>query len=82
MGTFLRLVIVLLGVWLVLRLVKRALLKDDHPSSPSSSPAAIPPADMLRCDYCGMFVPRNEATMVRGKPYCGGDHADAAGKKT
>ena len=46
MGTFLRLVIVLLGVWLVLRLVKRALLKDDHPSSP----AATPPADMLRCD--------------------------------
>ncbi len=78
MGTFLRLAIVLFGVWLVLRLVKRALLKDDHPSSP----AATPPADMLRCDYCGMFVPRNEATMARGKPYCSGDHAEAAGKKT
>lgn len=78
MGTFLRLVIVLFGVWLVLRLVKRALLKDDRPASP----AATPPADMLRCDYCGMFVPRNEATMARGKPYCSGDHADAAGKRT
>lgn len=78
MGTFLRLFIVLFGVWLVLRLVKRALLKYDHPSSPP----ATPPADMLRCDYCGVFVPRNEATMARGKPYCSGGHAEAAGKKT
>ena len=73
MGTFLRLVIVLFGIWLVLRLVKRALLKDDRPSSP-----AAPPADMLRCDYCGVFVPRNEATMARGKAYCSAGHADAA----
>lgn len=76
MGTFLRLVIVLFGVWLVLRLVKRALLKDDRPS------AAAPPADMLRCDYCGVFVPRNEATLARGKAYCSAGHADAAGNQT
>jgi hypothetical protein len=74
MGTFLRLAIVLFGVWLVLRLVKRALLKDDHPTTP----AATPPADMLRCDYFGVFVPRNEATMARGKAYCSAGHADAA----
>lgn len=78
MGTFLRLVIVLFGIWLVLRLVKRALLKDDRPSPP----AATPPADMLRCDYCGVFVPRNEATMAHGKAYCSDSHAGAAGKKT
>jgi uncharacterized protein len=78
MGTLLRLAIVLLGVWLVLRLVKRTLLKDDRPSSP----AATPPADMLRCDYCGVFVPRSEATMAHGKPYCSDGHAEAASKKT
>jgi len=33
---------------------------------------------MLRCDYCGVFVPRNEATMARGKAYCSAGHADAA----
>lgn len=78
MGTFLRLVIVLFGVWLVLRLVKRSLLKDDRPSPP----AAAPPADMLRCDYCGVFVPRGEAVMARGKPYCSAGHADAARSDT
>ena len=78
MGTFLRLVVVLFGVWLVLHLVKRALLRGDRPSPP----AAAPPADMLRCEYCGTFVPRNEATMADGKPYCSGAHANAAVKKT
>jgi uncharacterized protein len=76
MGTFLRLVIVLFGLWLVLRLVKRAL-QDRHP--PSTTPA--PPADMLRCDYCGVFVPRNEAISAHGKNYCSGSHADADRKQ-
>lgn len=73
MGTFLRLVIILLGLWLVVRVVRRAL-RDRRPP-----PAALP-ADMLRCDYCGVFVPRDEATLARGKAYCSASHADAADK--
>lgn len=73
MGTFLRLIIVLFGLWLVLRLIRRAV--DARRPTPSKS---TPPADMLRCDYCGVFVPRSEATLARGKSYCSGSHADAA----
>lgn len=72
MGQFLRITIVLFGLWLVLRLIRRAL--QDRPDNPA--PPA-PPADMLRCDYCGVFVPRSEAILARGRSYCSGAHADA-----
>jgi uncharacterized protein len=70
MGQFLRIVIILFGIWLVLRLIKRAL-------SGHKPGAAPPPADMLRCDYCGVFVPRSEAVQARGRSFCSDDHAAA-----
>jgi len=73
MGTFLRLAILLFGLWLVLRIVKRYLA--DHRKTPSSNPP--PAADMLRCDYCGIFVPRSEAVGVGNKYYCNAQHRDA-----
>ncbi len=73
MGQFLRIVVVLAGVWIVLRFLRRAL-SSRHPSPPPAPPA---PADMLRCDYCGTFVPRGEIIEARGKQYCSGAHADA-----
>jgi uncharacterized protein len=72
MGQLLRIAVVLFGVWLVLRLFKRALTRHD-----SETPPPPPPADMLRCDYCGTFVPRSEAITGNGKVYCSGSHADA-----
>ena len=72
MGQFLRIAIVLFGLWLILRFIKRALAKrrSDLPTPP-------PPADMLRCDYCGVFVPRTEAITAGTRVYCSNDHADA-----
>ncbi len=73
MGTFLRLAILLFGLWLGLRIVKRALA--DRRKSPPSNPP--PAADMLRCDYCGTFIPRSEAVGSGGKHYCSTRHRDA-----
>ena len=72
MGQFLRIAIVLFGLWLILRLIRRALAKRR-----SNSPTPPPPADMLRCDYCGMFMPRSDAITASGKIYCSDKHADA-----
>ena len=72
MGQFLRIAIVLFGLWLVLRFIRRALAR--RRSDPSAPP---PSADMLRCDYCGTFVPRSDAITTSGKIYCSGKHADA-----
>jgi uncharacterized protein len=75
MGTLLRLVIVLIAIWLVLRIVRRYLADRGTPP-PASGPRS--PADMLRCDYCGMFVPRAEAVRAGDKHYCSRQHAQAA----
>jgi uncharacterized protein len=72
MGQLLRIALVLLALWLILRFIKRALARRR-----ADSPAPPPPADMLRCDYCGVFVPRAEAIAARAKVYCSSDHADA-----
>ena len=72
MGQFLRIALVLIGLWLILRLIQRALAKR-HSDSPSNAP----PADMLRCNYCGVFVPRAEAIAAHAKVYCSNDHAAA-----
>ncbi len=72
MGQFLRITVVLIGLWLILRFIKRALAKRR-----SGSPSPPPPADMLRCDHCGVFVPRSEAITASGKVYCSGSHAAA-----
>jgi uncharacterized protein len=72
MGQFFRIAIVLFGLWLILRIIRRALA-----ARRSGPPAPPPPADMLRCDYCGTFVPRSDAISSDGKVYCNGNHADA-----
>ena len=72
MGQFLRIAIVLFGLWLVLRLIRRALA-----GRRSGTPVPPPSADMLRCNYCGTFVPRSDAITANGKNYCSGNHADA-----
>ncbi len=72
MGQFLRIAIVLFGLWLVLRFIKHALARRRP-----RPPAPPLPADMLRCDYCGMFVPRGDAITASGKVYCSAHHADA-----
>jgi hypothetical protein len=72
MGQFLRIAVVLFGLWFVLRIIKRALTQRR-----SGPPSALPPADMLRCNYCGMFLPRNDTVTIEGKVYCSDKHADA-----
>ena len=72
MGSFLKIALILFGLWIILRLVKHALAGRRPPP-----PASPMPADMLRCDYCGVYVPRTEAITARTKAYCTGEHADA-----
>jgi uncharacterized protein len=72
MGQLLRIAILLFGVWIVLRIVRKAISHRRSDASPLP-----PPADMLRCDYCEVFVPRDEAIEKNGKHYCSSQHADA-----
>lgn len=64
------LVIVLLTVLIVLWL-KRMGSKRDGGKHP---PQAKAPEDMVRCQSCGVNLPRSEAILSRGQFYCCEEH--------
>jgi len=69
MGQFLRLVIILIGLWLVLTLIKRALAQ--HRKSPSDKPAV---AKMVACAHCGVHIPESGAIRDGNRYYCSEEH--------
>lgn len=69
MGQFLRLVIILIGLWLVLTLIKRALAS--HRKSSSDKPAV---AKMVACAHCGVHIPESEAVHDGDSHYCSEEH--------
>ena len=74
MGQFLRILIILIGLWLILRLVKHFL--DKH--RPKAKSAPTPQDDVVPCAHCGVYVPRAEAVHAHGKIYCSTAHSKTA----
>jgi uncharacterized protein len=74
MGQLLRLLIILVGLWLVLRIIKQAL------TSRSKTPSRRKPAitNMVECAHCGLHLPESEALMKENKYFCGEEHLQAA----
>ena len=55
-----KLLLLLLGVWIVLTILKRR-----------QPPAAEPKTGtMVRCAVCGVYLPENEAIVSGGRHYC------------
>ena len=73
MGQFLRLVILLVGLWLVLQIIKRALAKRNKPS-----PQQPTLTNMIACDRCGVHIPESEAIREDDRLYCSEAHRKAA----
>lgn len=69
MGQLLRIIIVLVGLWLVLSLIKRFL--SSRQKSQSNTPSI---ANMVACDYCGTHVPEPEAIRDGDKHFCSKEH--------
>jgi uncharacterized protein len=74
MSQFLRILIVLVGLWVILGLVKRFLAKH-RPAAPKPPPANE--EDVVPCAHCGVYVPRAEAVHARGQSYCSRAHSEA-----
>ena len=66
------LVVVVVGLWLMLR---------QRPAATGSSPPRTgkrAPAEMVACAHCDLRLPRTEAVFdAEGRPYCGGAHLRA-----
>lgn len=73
MGQLLRIIIILVGLWLVLQVIKRAGTTRKNPS-----PGPPPIAKMVSCDRCGVHVPESEAIWDDNKHYCCEEHRKAA----
>ncbi|MBU0498557.1 MAG: hypothetical protein KJ558_10335 [Gammaproteobacteria bacterium] len=43
-------------------------------------PAPSAPETMVRCDHCGLFMPRREAIEAQGRLYCCEEHRRHAGR--
>jgi uncharacterized protein len=63
--------VLLLAIIAVAVLVYRSLTSARR--APPKRPRALP-TQMLRCDYCGLHVPEEEALRVAGRNYCSEEH--------
>ncbi len=67
----LRIAIIVFVAFLAYRLVKSWLAKLDKPSTNSKEKIDT----MVRCEYCEVHVPQNEAINKDGRWYCSDEHA-------
>lgn len=70
-----KLLLLALGVWLIIALLKRYRRSFDV--SREKPPA---PQDMVRCAECGVHLPKSESILKNGVYYCCPEHSDKAGQ--
>ncbi|MBV6272841.1 hypothetical protein KVP09_07910 [Alcaligenaceae bacterium CGII-47] len=74
-------VVIILGVMLISRvLTHRHAAQKIRRSPPPPAPKA-PPESMVRCSHCQIYLPRSEAYMSQGKPWCCAEHAQLGLRK-
>jgi uncharacterized protein len=70
--------IFLLALLAVALLIVRKVLQANRSSSDKSPPQKKPLTDMVRCDYCGVHLPVNEAIKAGEHFYCSAEHKELA----
>jgi uncharacterized protein len=70
---WLRLIILFLAIWLLAGFIRK-LLARDHGAGTGTLPR------MVRCEYCGLFLPENETIVSDSHFYCCKQHESAARK--
>ncbi|HLT99057.1 MAG TPA: PP0621 family protein [Burkholderiaceae bacterium] len=72
---FVVIVVVLFGA----RLLARSSSKDSAGTAPTrrvdTKPDMSEAESMVRCQHCGIHLPRSEAFLSNGKTWCGPEHA-------
>ncbi|MDA8363315.1 MAG: PP0621 family protein [Gammaproteobacteria bacterium] len=74
MEELLRLVLILVAVWFLVRALRRSGARGGaSPPPPRNSPPESVP--MLRCARCGVYVPHDQAVTAHGRTFCSREHA-------
>lgn len=77
MGLLLRLALLALLVWIIVRLVQRALGLKVTVKRQNDDSAPSDPQIMRRCAWCRVHVPEGESTRSSGNFFCCEAHRDA-----
>ncbi len=70
-----RLLVAILIIWIALRLLRRYV---EHRRLASTVKKQIPAATMVRCAYCKLHIPEQEALISGSLHYCSDQHRNAA----
>ena len=68
------LILLVLGLLLVYWILRAYRRRMERPSTPPVAPGG---EDMVRCDHCGVHLPRSESITTQGRFYCTPDHQRA-----
>ncbi len=71
-----RLIAIAVLFWLLYRLILSLLSKTRRPTT--HQPPSHDGETMVRCEQCGLHVPKNQAFESGGKYYCCEEHKDNA----
>lgn len=73
MAKLLLLVVVVGIVYALLRNYQRAIARQQDQPPASDQPRAVA-EDMVRCERCGVHLPRSEGFLSQGRYFCTDDH--------
>lgn len=65
-----KVILLVLGLLLAFSILKGYRRRIDREQAPPAGATE----DMVRCDYCGVHLPRSESLAARGKHYCSAEH--------
>ena len=77
----LRLIITILGIWLIAAVLRNAYRK--HLKAKTDTSTGKPAVDMVQCTYCKTHLPKHEAVIDKnGDFFCSEEHHEKHQQKT
>lgn len=79
---FVVIVVVLLGARILARSGQAAKTADRLPKDPAPGTDMRDAESMVRCEHCGIHMPRSQAYLSDGHTWCGQEHARLGRRQT
>ena len=75
-------VVVIIGIMLIARLIAhKKAARAVAQAAPRPEPKGASSESMVRCEHCGIHLPRSEAVMIGGHTWCTQEHARLGARK-
>ncbi|MYN15060.1 hypothetical protein GSY71_18140 [Pusillimonas sp. TS35] len=81
MGKVLFWVVLIIGIMLLVRIIAHNKARSAANAAPRPAPKAGPSETMVRCEHCGIHLPRSEAVLIGGHTWCSQEHARLGARK-